>query len=83
MKLTNAIKKATSILKVTPVIENGRSYKYIFNGHELSFFQNGRADEATCFYTRPLGQEDDITTDYFAGTFHDNLTQAINFIRPK
>ena len=79
MTLTNAIKKAEKVTNQKPRIE-GQFRKFDYKGFELSFAQNGRADEATNFYTRRHGNKDDLQTDYFAGTFHDNLSQAFKFM---
>ena len=79
MTLTNAIKKAEKITGAKATIKGQHRY-FEYKGFVLSFAQNGRYDEAANFYTRRKGQEDDLMTDYFAGTFHDNLTQAIDFI---
>lgn len=79
MTLTNAIKKAVKVTGQQPKI-NGQQRLFNYRGYVVSFAQNGREDQATCFYTRMHGQEDDLQTDYFAGTFHDNLTQCFNFI---
>lgn len=79
MTLTNAIKKAEKVTGQKAQV-NGQHRYFEYKGFVLSFAQNGRYDEATCFYTRRKGQHDDLMTDYFAGTFHNNLTQAINFI---
>lgn len=80
MTLTNAIKKAEKATgqKAT---KQGQFYTFTLLGSTISFAQNGRSDQATNFYTKRVGPQDDITTDYFAGTFHDNLTQAIDFIK--
>ena len=77
--LTNAIKKAEKKTgkKAT---QQGQFYYYDYKGYQVSFAQNGNHDDVTCIYTRKHGHEDDLMTDYFAGTFHDNITQAFNFI---
>jgi len=79
MTLTNAVKKANKVTGMQPKIE-GQFRLYNYKGWVLSFAQNGRDDYATNYYTRREDQQDDLQTDYFAGTFHDNLTQAFNFI---
>lgn len=79
MTLTNAIKKATKVTGMQPKID-GQQRFYNYKGWVVSFSQNGREDQATCFYTRRKDAQDDLLTDYFAGTFHDNLTQCFDFI---
>jgi len=76
MKLSNAIKK---LAKLGTVINKGQQYSVIHNDVEISCSQNGREDEAVCFHTRPVDQESDSMTDYFAGSFHNTLTAAIKF----
>lgn len=79
MTLTNAIKKAEKITGQTPSIE-GQFYIFYYKGHTISFAQNGRYDEATNFYTKRIGAKDELISDYFAGTFHENLSQAFKFL---
>jgi hypothetical protein len=75
--LTNTLKKAN---KVSAVKEVSGRYTFIHKGFEISFRRNGGYDEACNFYTKKVGYNDDIMTDYFCGTFHDNLSQAIRFV---
>lgn len=82
MKLTAAIKKAQKITGQEP-IKNGQFYFFSYKGHSISFAVNGRLSpdaDATNYKTSRNGQEDDVMTDYFCGTFHDNLSQAFKFI---
>ena len=46
----------------------------------VSFRANG-SDGACCFHTRRIDEEDDIQTDYFAGSFWSNLTRAIRYAK--
>jgi len=77
--LTNSIKKAEKLSGSTVRIA-GHLYCFDYKGYSISFFQNGRDDEATNFYTRRDDMQDDHQSDYFAGTFHDNITQAFRFV---
>jgi len=79
MTIQNAIKK---IEKMTgeKVEEVYGHYRIIKNGRELSFFKNGDSDLAVCFRTRGLKDLDDSMSDYSAGVFWDNVTQAIKSI---
>lgn len=83
MKLSATIKKATK-LTGNPVTSTGQTFYTQFNGYTLSFCANGRIEDdndAICFYTTKKPRtEDDMNSDYFPGTFHDNLTQAFKFI---
>ncbi len=62
---------------------NGQCF-LTFNNRVISFYANGRNTpdaEAICFYTKYVNSQDDMQTDYFSGTFHDNITQAYNFVK--
>ena len=77
MTIKNAIKKAERMIGEKVEEKNG---EFIIkkNKKELSCIKSG--EEAMCFRTRGLNDHDNINTDYFAGVFWDNLTQAINSI---
>ena len=82
MNILNAIKKATKVTGQAP-IQKGQFFHFEYKGYDISFAVNGRYSEtaeATNYYTRKIGFNDDLQTDYFAGTFWDNLTQCFNFI---
>lgn len=79
MTLTNAIKKAEKITGQKAIVK-GQFYTFTFLGSTIQFAKNGQANEVTNIYTKKIGLQDDLTTDYFAGTFHDNLSQAFNFL---
>jgi hypothetical protein len=82
MTLKNAIKKAEKI--TGEVSKTTNPYIYNYKGYTVEFHKNGRGTieetDAVCFYTKQHGTHDELMTDYFAGTFHDNLTQAFKFI---
>lgn len=77
--LTNTIKKANKVTNSTPVVE-GQFYNYLYKGYVVSFAKNGSEDQATNFYTKRSNLNDDMQSDYFAGTFHDNISQAFRFV---
>jgi hypothetical protein len=77
--LTNTIKKANKVTGQEPKMD-GMFYTYLYKGYEVSFAKNGSSDYATNFYTKRANLKDDIYTDYFAGTFHDNISQAFKFV---
>ncbi|MBE0470420.1 MAG: hypothetical protein IBX55_13055 [Methyloprofundus sp.] len=84
MKLANAIKK---IEKLGHTVEqNGGIFRSVINGHALTFCSNGPVNEtsttaaiSTCGLQ--LEQERDSMSDYFPETYHDNLAQALRFIK--
>lgn len=79
MKVVNAIAKVKKVTGDEPKMVDGK-FLVDYKGYTISFFQNGRDGEnITCIYTQRHGQKDDSMTDYFPGTFHDNLTQAFSF----
>ena len=43
----------------------------------IEFHRNGRSDEVTCINVRRANDHHDSMTDYSAGSFCDNITQAI------
>lgn len=81
--LTSTIKKAEKVSGQT-IQRNGLFYFVDYKGYNVSFAQNGMADEADNFYTTNTPRtENDHNSDYFPGTFHDNLTQAFKFVDRK
>jgi hypothetical protein len=76
MKLTNAIKKLEKVSE-NGVNKEGQIYSGVINGNVVSFSQNGREDSAVCFHIKAVGEKSDSMTDYFPGTFCNNLSQAI------
>ena len=80
MEIYNAIKKVEKLTGCKVKNYNGR-YSIVKNGMELSFIKNGgESNQAICFKTRRINDMDDPMTDYCAGSFWDNLTQAIRYI---
>ena len=81
--LKNTIKKAEKLSGVTVQIARANEHFVTYKGYKISFYPNGRmADdvEATNFYTVKNPKHDDITTDYFSGTFHENISQCFKMI---
>ncbi len=83
MTLENTIKKAEKI-SGEKIQFNGCQFWVNYKGHIVSFHANGRIEpgcESTCFYTSNRARTyEDHMTDYFPGTFHDNITQAFKFV---
>lgn len=83
MKLENAIKKAEQI-SGSKVQSKGQTYWVMYKGQRVEFSVNGRMEpgcSACCFYTCKSARTfEDSMTDYWAGTFHSNITQAFKFI---
>ncbi len=80
MKIANAVKKLEKASgKKVEKDERSNEYYVIIKKKVVSFMKNGMSDDAVCFYVRNENLHDDIQTDYFAGSFFRNLTQAINY----
>jgi len=78
MKLTNAIKKLEKYGKVE---FNGHCYTTIQGTTAVEFLKNGSSEDITCIRVRSIHDKDDIQSDYSAGTWCDNLSQAIRIVR--
>ena len=73
MKHNSVIK---ALQKQNIKIENDKDKYWATNEiNEISWFN--QSDEAICLYVKPRKYEDDITTDYYCGTFHDTIKIAI------
>ena len=83
MKLSKTILRAEHVTG-EKASTNGQIFYFPYKGYTISFCANGRAEDdndAISFYTsNKIRTEDDRNSDYFPGTFHDNLSQAIKFI---
>lgn len=83
MTLENTIKKAEK-LSGSKVTAKGQNFLVIYKGYRVEFSANGRMEpgcDACCFYTsKSVRTAEDSMTDYWSGTFHDNITQAFKFI---
>lgn len=79
MTLQNAIKKLEKNgFKVTQK-DNTKFYvaEQEGNRHYIEILKNYGNDDISVIDLRRYGQEDDWLTDYHAGTFCDNINQAI------
>jgi len=86
MTLTKTIAKAEK-LSGSQVLSNGCEYWVNYKGYTISFMSNGRIEDnkdAVCFYvTKEARTNDDVNSDYFPGTFWDNLTQCFKSVDRK
>jgi len=79
MTTTNAAKKLTkagfSVDEFHPGAFHAskESTKYV-----IEYFRNGRSDEITCICVRRRDDHHDSQTDYSAGSWAKNITQAIH-----
>ena len=74
MKLANAIKKLATVGEVT---QSGAKYSATSGNYVVSFYANRDNTAATGFKVTHIKAMDDHSSDYFAGTYCQNLTQAI------
>ena len=94
MKLASAIKKIESRAKIVGLdveinqqdqSSHNRQVYVRFEGSNqvLSFYaKNGEQDRINLIKVTRDGDVSDIQSDYFAGSFMSNLTQALNWIAP-
>jgi len=76
MKVTNAIKKLEKA--GFEVIKDAARYSARRKNDIIEFIQNGGgSDQAICIRIMSANDRDDMMTDYSAGTYCDNLSQAI------
>ncbi len=84
MTVANAVKKIEKLSGLKVQKNGNRLYFITYKNNVLSFYPNGRDEptsEITCIKTRKTYDHDDSMSDYSAGCFHDNITQAWNFIK--
>ena len=73
MQVTNAIKKLSNV--GFSVTQSGNCYRANTGSKVIEFHQqNG---EIICIRVRSANDHDDVMSDYSAGTWCDNLSQAI------
>jgi len=76
MKITNAIKKLEKA--GFEVINYGKKFSARRSNDIIEFHQNGGgSDQVICIRVRSANDHDDSMTDYSAGVFCDNISQAI------
>ena len=77
MKTINAIAKLQNA--GFTLTNNGNRYEAVAKNHVISFLNQD--DSINCINVRGENEHDDVTTDYSAGVFCDNLKQAIALVR--
>lgn len=92
MKLEKAIKKIEKRLGKKGCVNisiprhtgNGKGKAIVQHGDQiLSFWaSNGEENDCHSWHVRGVNDHSDPYTDYFAGTYLDNLTQALNWLQP-
>lgn len=59
------------------VTHEGRKYFCAIKNTMISFIDQN--NDVVCLYAQPIDQQDDPMTDYFCGSWPNNLKQAINW----
>ena len=79
MKITNAIKKLEKAgFKVTNEDSQRFAARRENRTHVVEFMKNGgNCDQVICIRVRRANDLDDMMTDYCAGVWCDNISQAI------
>lgn len=88
MTLSNTIKKAEKLAAAKVMNVDGTGQFFVsYKGYHISFIANGRIEDnldAICFYVSNKSRtEDDMNSDYWPGTFWDNLTQCFKSVDRK
>jgi len=78
MKLSNALKKLSKYGK-TEI--KGIHYQTIQGDTVVEFLVSSYSEEITCIRVRSIHDKDDSQSDYSAGVWVDNLSQAIKVAR--
>ena len=82
MTIANAIKKLNAAGFTVAQMSEGSIFMVAENSTKrevISFIVQG--DKIACIKTAGKGDQSDAQRDYFAGTYSDNLTQAIKNCR--
>ncbi len=84
MATVRFVNKRAEKLSGSKVQKNDNNQHWvIYKGYTISWHCNGRYDldgDATCFYCKRVGIEDDYQSDYFSGAFWDNIKQCFDFV---
>jgi hypothetical protein len=78
MTLTNGIKKLEAATQ-TEVIKLNGVYQVPYRERIIEMTKNGRDDLIATIRVRRPNDHDDSMSDYSAGAFFNNLSQAIRF----
>jgi hypothetical protein len=77
MTTTNAAKKLTKAGFTVSEIKGSFQASHPATAYIIEYIRNGGSDNIICINVRRANDKDDSMTDYFAGTWVDNITQAI------
>lgn len=77
MTIANATKKLNKAGFTVNTVGNILQAVHASTQYVIEFFQNGREDSICCINVRHVSDHHDSQSDYCAGSFADNITQAI------
>ena len=80
MTLTNAIKTVEKRTGKKVQVDLNNRHFVIVNNNKLGFYPNGRITpnaRITSIKVNRVGDENDYSSDYFSGSYYDNITQAL------
>jgi hypothetical protein len=80
MTITNAYKKLIKAGFTVLNVSGSFTAAHAASNRVIEFHRNGGSDNVTCIRSRRISDKDDAMSDYFAGSWHDNLTQAIKLV---
>ena len=77
MTIANATKKLEKAGFTVEKISNLHRASHAATKYVVEFFKNGSEDSVVCINVRTLSDKHDSQTDYAAGVWANNITQAI------
>jgi len=77
MKSTNAAKKLTKAGFIISEINGSFQASHPATAYLIEYIRNGGSDNIICINVRRANDKHDSMSDYSAGTWADNITQAI------
>lgn len=86
MILTQADKKMKQVFGHLDIDVPSQQRWVTANGYILSYRPNGKVEPDTticCIKTQRTNERDEPDADYYAGFYHKNLKQAINYLLEK
>jgi hypothetical protein len=83
MTIANATKKLIKAGFIVLDVSGSFTAAHTASNRVIEFHRNGGSENVTCIRSRRISDKDDAMSDYFAGSWHDNLTQAMRAVLVK
>jgi hypothetical protein len=83
MTIANATKKLIKAGFIVLNVSGSFTAAHKDSARVIEFHRNGGSDNVTCIRSRRISDKDDAMSDYFAGSWHDNITQAMRTVLVK